>query len=57
MNMEDYRVFKWIHDFTNHNMSNKSDNKNIIYKELIIRNMVMNITSPNLFKYIKKNKI
>ncbi len=55
--MEDYRVFKWIHDFTNHNMSNKSDNKNIIYKELIIRNMVMNITSPNLFKYIKKNKI
>jgi|LakMenEpi03Aug12_release.lakeMendotaPanAssembly.Ray.scaffolds.fasta_scaffold156101_4 hypothetical protein len=62
MNIDDYKTFKWIHDYTNTNLVNKDNEsnmkkKNIIYRELIIRNMVMNVTSPKLFKYIKKNKI
>jgi hypothetical protein len=66
MNTNENKAFRWLHNYTNEFVDkNKSDitkdddlrKLNIIYRELIIRNTVMNVTSPKFFKYILKNKI
>jgi len=66
MNNSEQKVFRWLHNYTDnfidkseYNVTEDEDLKklNILYKELIIRNTVMNVTSPEFFKYILKNKI
>jgi hypothetical protein len=66
MNDKENKVFRWIHNYTatfvNNNINNANQHfefkkLNNIYKELVIRNSVMNVTSPLFFMYIYKNKI
>jgi hypothetical protein len=66
MNNSEKEVFIRLHNYTSNlinngvicNEKNEELRKlNLIYKELIIRNTVMNVTTPKLFKYFFKNKI
>jgi hypothetical protein len=61
MDNKDIKVFKWVHKYLNGiiNITNEIELKklDVIHRELLIRNMVMSITSPNLFNYVLKNKI
>ena len=61
MDNKDIKVFKWVHKYLNSiiNITNEIELKklDVIHRELLIRNMVMSITSPNLFNYVLKNKI
>ncbi len=67
MDNNEKEIFRRLHSYTNNLMNNDiiyNDNNqelrrlHLIYKELIIRNTVMNVTSPKLLEYFfKKNKI
>jgi hypothetical protein len=66
MDNTEKEVFRRLHNYTSNLMNNEiicnEKNEelrklNLIYKELIIRNTVMNVTSPKLLKYFLKNKI
>ena len=61
MNTKEYNSFKFLHNYVDSHLDIKIDTNSIdfnkISRNLLIRNIVMNMCSPQLFYYILKNKI
>jgi|LakMenEpi03Aug12_release.lakeMendotaPanAssembly.Ray.scaffolds.fasta_scaffold3563067_1 hypothetical protein len=61
MNTKEYKTFKYLHNYVDSHLDKRNDDGfndfNKVSRTLLIRNIVMNMCSPDLFYYILKNKI
>jgi hypothetical protein len=61
MNTKEYKTFKYLHNYVDFYLDTRSEDGyndfNKVSRTLLIRNIVMNMCSPDLFYYILKNKI